>query len=64
MSRFIDWNDPKNKCCRTCKYVIYVGRSSRMCKLAGIPYTANKWQMVVNCKDWEISTDNIKKEFR
>lgn len=35
-----------------------------MCKLAGIPYTANKWQMVVNCKDWEISTDNIKKEFR
>lgn len=63
---FLNWDDPKNKCCRTCKFIIYHGRArqTRSCSASSIMYNTSTRTMVTNCPDWEVTKDNLKPAFK
>lgn len=61
-----DFDDPKNKNCRACKYTIYAGQKRVVCgfERSREMYEGDGRITVFDCEDWEVTTDNLKKQFR
>lgn len=61
-----NFDDPKNKNCRTCKHIIYSGGKDVVCgfdKARKMYFGPGVRITVFDCPDWEISNDNIKHRF-